>query len=171
MVVHGWDARLRQPQGPVPGWSSSRSPVGTCFPGEPLWEQSFWRSDYCKEAGVYREEHGWITELGCHVKCTHTNREEAWRPKPVIPGLRRLTRGSLYFTWAELVSPLLSDGSCLKNEAEGLASWLSVTAIAGKSDKGTSSHKTSSGLRMYPCIHLHINKQQTFNNNKLRSLV
>lgn len=76
------------------------------------------------------------------------------------------------------MSPLLSDGSCLKNEAEGLASWLSVTAIAGKSDKGTRSHKISSDLHtqteahMYPCIQLHINKQQTFNNNnKIRSLV
>lgn len=69
-----------------------------------------------QRGGVYCEEHGWITELGCsaherehfhcHIKCTHTHGEEAWRPKPVIPGLRRFTRGSLYFTWAESVSPL-----------------------------------------------------------------
>lgn len=44
--LHGWDAQLHKQREPVPGWPSSRSPVGTCFPEEPPCEQRSWQNDH-----------------------------------------------------------------------------------------------------------------------------
>lgn len=179
MVMHGWDAKLHQQQGPVPGGSSSRSSVGTCFPEEPLWKRRFRRSDYwtaktwvCTVRNTVGLQN-WVTLLmteGISIATLNVHMQMEKRHG----GLHLWSQGwddlqEVRCTSPELNhwAPLLSDGSCLKNRAEELASWLSVTAMAAKPDKGTSSHKSSSdlhtqaGAHMYPCIHRHINKQQT----------
>lgn len=112
MVVHGWGAKLHQQQGPVPGGSSSRSPVGTCFPEEPLWEQRFRRSDSWtakRRVCTVRNTVGfqnWIALLmteGISIASlnVHIHMEKRHGGLSLwSPGLRRITRGSMYFTWA-----------------------------------------------------------------------